>query len=191
MITDLIGLHLISSIAIIYRLVLTGFIAYLSSTQALPQQGWCFHQCRYHRDKAQPQAADCLLAPVPLVLLQPLYFLGMLLPNQQLCAGPLKAVHENNVHHIFIRAFHLRLLTAVLCVVTQHSFSSCGDEHCVTTQRMAVEQSTFTLNWMFVSPFQTKKCYSLGKFVLRISPCSWFYECIIYCMLVNDKGKIP
>ena len=96
MITDLIGLHLISSIAIIYRLVLTGFIAYLSSTQALPQQGWCFHQCRYHRDKAQPQVADCLLAPVPLVLLQPLYFLGMLLPNQQLCAGPLKAVHENN-----------------------------------------------------------------------------------------------
>ena len=96
MITDRIGLHLISSIAIIYRLVLTGFIAYLSSTQALPQQGWCFHQCRYHRDKAQPQVADCLLAPVPLVSLQPLCFLGMLLPNQQLCAGPLRAVHENN-----------------------------------------------------------------------------------------------
>lgn len=110
MITDRIGLHLISSIAIIYRLVLTGFIAYLSSTQALPQQGWCFHQCRYHRDKAQPQVADYLLAPVPLVSLQPLCFLGMLLPNQQLCAGPLRAVHENNTTRLLDPKFYLRLL---------------------------------------------------------------------------------
>ena len=59
------------------------------------------------------------------------------------------------------------------------------------TQGMAAEKSTFTLNCVFVSPFQTKKCYSFGKFLFGISPCSWFYECIIYYMLVNDKGKIP
>ena len=189
MITDLIGLHLISSIAIIYRLVLTGFIAYLSSTQALPQQGWCFHQCRYHRDKAQPQVADCLLAPVPLVLLQPLYFLGMLLPNQQLCAGPLKAVHENNTTFL-LEPFTLDCLQLFFALSHNTLFPLVG-RSIVWRQRMAVEQSTFTLNWMFVSPFQTKKCYSLGKFLFRISPCSWFYECIIFCMLVNDKGKIP
>ena len=157
MIADLTGLHLISSIAIIYRLVLTGFIAYLSSTQALLQPGWCFHQCHYHRDKAQPQVADCLLAPVLLVSLQPLCFLGMLLPNQQLCAGPLRAVHENNTTHL-LDPFTSDCFTADLYVVTQCSFSSCGEERCVTTQRMAAKKSIFTLNCMFVSPFQTKKC---------------------------------
>ena len=190
MITDRIGLHLISSIAITYRLVLTGFIAYLSSTQALPQQGWYFHQCRYHRDKAQPQVADCLLAPVPLVSLQPLCFLGMLLPNQQLCAGPLRAVHENNTKRL-LDPFTLNCFTADLCVVTQRSFSSCGEEHCVTTQRMDAKKSIFTLNCIFVSPFQTKKCYSFGKFPFVISPSSCVYECIIYYILVNNKGKIP
>ena len=190
MITDLTGLHLISSIAIIYRLVLTGFITYLSSTQALPQQGWCFHQCRYHRDKVQPQVVDCLLAPDPLVSLQPLCFLGMLLPNQQLCAGPLRAVHENNTTRL-LDPFTLDCFTADLCVVTQRSFSSCGEERCVMTQRMAAKKSIFTLNCMFVSPFQTKKCYSFGKFLFVISSSSCVYECIIYYMLVNNKGKIP
>ena len=192
MITDQTGLHSISSIAIIYmyRLVLTGFIAYLLSTQALLQPGWCFHQCRYHRDKAQPQVADCLLAPVPPVSLQPLCFLGMLLPNQQLCAGPLRAVHENNTTRL-LDLFTLDCFTADLCVVTQRSFSSCGEERCVMTQRMAVKKSIFTLNCMFVSPFQTKKCYSFGKFLFVISSSSCVYECIIYYMLVNNKGKIP
>ena len=164
MITDRIGLHCLDQFYCHY-LVLTGFIAYLSSTQALPQQGWCFHQCRYHRDKAQPQVADCLLAPVPLVSLQPLCFLGMLLPNQQLCAGPLRAVHENNT----TRLLDPFTFTADLCVVTQRSFSSCGEDRCVTTQRMAAKKSIFTSNCMFVSPFQTKKRLLFWK----ISVCNF------------------
>jgi len=155
---------------IIYRLVLTGFIAYLLSTQALLQRGWCFHQCRCHRDKAQPQVADCLLAPDPLVSLQPLCFLGMLLPNQQLCAGPLKAVHEKNTTFL-VDPFTLYCSTTVLYVVTQCSFFSCGEEHCVTTQRMAAEKSTCTLNCILFKP---KNVTLLESFCLEFYPIPVF-----------------